>query len=176
VNSAFFSTKRAFHGVLRIVRRPMACFGLTAARFDMLYVLFDRIGHRCLQSEIRYALGVTAPTVSRMLGSLQELGLVTRHRWTGDGRQRVVQLTYEGISRMESAYHELVRSGATQLALDCALASPREHDRRACGATMRTLERLLWGMREQFGDSSWTPYRKLPTSILVRESYEGGFS
>jgi DNA-binding MarR family transcriptional regulator len=167
VHATFFSVKRAFHGILRILRRPLASFGLTAARFDMLYVLYERLGHRAMQSEIRNALGVTAPTVSRMLASLQALGLVTRERCRSDRRTWVVALTWEGVDRMEDAYRALVADGATQLALDCALAFPRQHDRRLSRAAMRTLDRFLLAMRDQFGDTAWFPYRKMPDCILA---------
>ena len=175
MHATFFSMKRAFHGILRILRRPLASFGLTAARFDMLYVLYERLGHRALQSEIRGALGVTAPTVSRMLASLQALGLVTRERCQSDRRTWLVLLTYEGITRMEAAYRALVADGATQLALDCALAFPRQHDRRSCRGARRILDRFLLAMRDQFGDTAWSPYRKMPDCILVFAPYSGPF-
>jgi DNA-binding MarR family transcriptional regulator len=149
------------------MRRPLASFGLTPARFDMLYVLYERLGHRCLQSEIRGALGVSAPTVSRMIASLEALGLVTRERCDLDRRTWVVALTYEGQDRMADAYRSIVAGGAAQLALDCALAFPRQHDRRSTNSAMRVLDRLLRALRDQFGDTAWLPYKKMPDSILI---------
>jgi DNA-binding MarR family transcriptional regulator len=175
VHPTFFSVKRAFHGILRIFRRPLASFGLTPARFDLLYVLYERLGHRALQSEIRGALGVTAATVSRMLASLEALGLVAREHCASDRRTRLVLLTYEGMDRMEAAFRALVADGAAQLALDCALAFPRQHDRRACRSAMQVFDRLLLAMRDQFGDTAWFPYRKWPDCILVFAPHTGPF-
>jgi hypothetical protein len=67
MNAHFFGTKRAFHGILRITRKPLASFGLTAARYDMLYAIFgdvprcDRSGCLTLQSELPRKLGGTSP-------------------------------------------------------------------------------------------------------------------
>ena len=77
VHNIFFGLKRAHHGTLRITRKLLAAFGLTAARFDLLYaVKKERRG--ILQSALRKVLGVSRATVSRMLASLEELGLVRR--------------------------------------------------------------------------------------------------
>jgi DNA-binding MarR family transcriptional regulator len=162
VHTTFFSVKRAFHGILRIARRPLAHFGLTPARFDMLHVLYQDTRHRCWQSTLRDALGIRAPTASRMLASLQQLGLVKRERDGKDRRQRMVQLTEAGLRRMQRAHDGLVASGAAQLALDCALAFPKQHDRRATGTAMRILERFLERMRFQFGDFATLSYRRPP--------------
>jgi hypothetical protein len=76
---------------------------------------------------------------------------------------------------MEGAFRSLVGDGATQLALDCALAFPRQHDRRVCRGAMRALDRFLLAMRDQFGDTAWFPYRKWPDCILVFTPDTGQF-
>jgi DNA-binding MarR family transcriptional regulator len=167
VHTTFFSVKRAFQGILRITRRPLAHFGLTPARFDMLYVLYQAGRQGCWQSALRDVLGVTAPTVSRMLASLEKLGLVKREPAGMDRRQRVVELTESGLRRMQKAHDEFVASGAGQLALDCALAFPKQHDRRATGTAMRILDRFLERMRFQFGDIANLSYRKPPGWLLA---------
>jgi DNA-binding MarR family transcriptional regulator len=166
VHTTFFSVKRAFHGILRITRRPLAHFGLTPARFDMLYVLYQDARHWCWQSALRDALGVTAPTASRMLASLEKLGFVKRQPDEMDRRQRVVELTESGLRKMQKAHDELVASGAAQLALDCALAFPIQHDRRATRSAMRILDRFLERMRFQFGDIANLSYREPPWWLL----------
>jgi DNA-binding MarR family transcriptional regulator len=167
MHATFFGTKRAFHGILRMTRRPLACFGLTPARFDMLYVLYALMDHRASQSAIRRVLGVTAPTVSRMLRSLQALGLVQRERCSIDGRERVVELTDAGLRSMQAAHDGLVASGAAQLALDCALAFPRQHDDRACRRATRTLDWFLDRIRLQFRDSAFLSYKRVPECLLM---------
>jgi DNA-binding MarR family transcriptional regulator len=169
MHATFFATKRAFHGILRMTRGPLACFGLTPARFDMLYVLYTPTHHWCLQSAMRRLLGVSAPTVSKMLRSLQELGLVKRERYLLDGRERIVELTPAGLRRVQAAHDELVASGAAQLALDCALAFPKQHDRRACGSATRIVDRFLERIRLQFRDTAFLSYTRLPECLLADE-------
>lgn len=96
-----FGTKRTFHGFLRITRRAFASLGLTAARFDLMFAVLrnptpttDEYPVR--QSDLRRTLGVTPGVVSRMLRSLEILGLVIRRRHEGDRRQRLVNLTALG--------------------------------------------------------------------------------
>jgi DNA-binding MarR family transcriptional regulator len=97
-----------------------------------------------------------------MLASLEKLGLVKREADKLDRRQRVVELTEVGLRRMQQAHDEFVASGAAHLALDCALAFPKQHDRRATGTAMRILDRFLERMRFQFGDIANLSYRKPP--------------
>ena len=86
VNAIFFGLKRAYHGTLRVYRRALKSLGLTAARFDLLYVAREYRRNGVRQSTIRRELGVTAPTVSRMVSSLEALGLIRRERSTRDRR------------------------------------------------------------------------------------------
>src|SRR5579884_2276857 len=82
MNAIPFATKRAFHTYLRIVRKPLQSLspGLTAARFDLLYLLWksgDPVwGGSRSQRDVQQALGVSASVVSRMLRSLEKLGWV----------------------------------------------------------------------------------------------------
>jgi DNA-binding MarR family transcriptional regulator len=120
MNLLFFGLKRAFHGTLRIFRRAFTRLGLTAARFDLLYIVLKEGG--LLQRELQRALGVAASTVSRMLGSLEELGLVVREVVEDDGRQRYVMLTKEGRRSVLRAARALIHSGVVDLTIDSALS------------------------------------------------------
>ena len=61
MNAILFGLKRAFQASIRFTRPMVAAFGLTAARFDMLYAIkLAKYGIK--QSELRRTLGVTAPT------------------------------------------------------------------------------------------------------------------
>jgi DNA-binding MarR family transcriptional regulator len=126
VNVLFFSLKRAFHGSLRVFRRALASLGLTAARFDLLYIVLKERG--LLQRELQRALGVAAPTVSRMLRSLEELGLVVREVAEDDGRQRYVELTKEGRRSVIRAARSLIHSGFVDLTIDSALSPADWYD------------------------------------------------
>jgi DNA-binding MarR family transcriptional regulator len=169
MNANFFGLKRAFHGTLRITRASLARRGLTAARFDLLYALprrFRMFKHGMLQSSLRGSLGVSRPTVSRMLTSLEELGLVRRKRHTIDRRQVVVALTRRGRVLIRTCERIFIDSGWAQLALDTAfdLGHPggRWSDDAHCLFEMETLEGLLQRIRDTFGDFATLYYRWHP--------------
>ena len=90
MNYHFFAMKRAYHATLRLTRDVAAAYGLTPARSDMLYAIYcvpvhGPAGRGALsQAELRQRLGVSAPTVSRMVRSLETLGFVSRRRSSGD--------------------------------------------------------------------------------------------
>jgi DNA-binding MarR family transcriptional regulator len=150
MNVLFFGLKRAFHGTLRIFRRAFTRLGLTAARFDLLYIVLKEGG--LLQRELQRALGVAASTVSRMLGSLEELGLVVREVAEDDGRQRYVMLTKEGRRSVLRAVRSLIHSGAVDLAIDSALSPALWHDPgvrwKARHECLRPLDLLRYAYRD----------------------------
>jgi DNA-binding MarR family transcriptional regulator len=161
VNAIFFGCKRAFHSCLRIARQGLRGFGLTPARFDMLTAVGERkLG--CTQRELRSILGVTAATVSRMLDSLEELGLIHRTRATNDRRQRWLTLTDLGIARLRKATRRLVRSGAVQLAVDSALTDNHAHDEGRCLHEMDLAETILNRIRRAFRDVATLYYPWCP--------------
>ena len=171
MDATFFGLKRAFHSTLRITRATLAKLGLTAARFDLLYALphgYGRFEIRTRQSALRRALGVSRPTVSRMLASLEELGLVRRERERdpGDRRQIIVRLTQRGCTLIRKAIRAFIQSGWTQLALDSALDEDlpgrRWCDEDHCIFEIETLEGLLERIRVAFGDFATLAYPSHP--------------
>ena len=159
MNAIFFDLKRAFHGTLRITRASLARLGLTAARFDLLYALphgFQQYEQGIRQSALRRELGVSRPTVSRMLASLEQLGLVRRRRSLDDRRQSIVALTRRGCTLIRKAKRIFIGSGWAQLALDTAFDVGHPGglwcDDFHCFREMDTLEGLLWRIRHTFGD------------------------
>src|SRR3954471_16894373 len=95
MHASFFGIKRVHLRVLAVTRPMIKDYELTPARFDMLRVVLlhpDGIA----QTTLRWLLGVSAPTVSRMLKSLQQLGFVERERDLADGRCLNVLLTPRG--------------------------------------------------------------------------------
>src|SRR5215472_9422778 len=123
MHAIFFGLKRSHHGTLRITRSVLARMQLTAARFDMLHAIKVAPNRGILQSALRRVLGVCRATVSRMLESLEELGLVIRKTWPHDRRQRRVELTTLGRWRIAYAHRQITRSGWSQLAIDSALGA-----------------------------------------------------
>jgi DNA-binding MarR family transcriptional regulator len=151
MNAIFFGFKRAYHGTLRVTRRALARLGLTAARFDLLHVVWKG-GTMMTQRELRKALGVSGPTVSRMLGSLEELGLVERDVSDLDRRERYVTLTTTGRRSVRKAAQLLVCTGMVQLAVDSALAEDQWHNPTACETANEECDRMLGRVRRAFGD------------------------
>ncbi len=154
MDPVFFTIKRAYYATLKLTRRALAAMGLTAARYDLLDALY-KLGTRTisLQSQLRRAMGVARSTISRMMRSLEQLGLVTRRR---DGRDCIVALTPEGRRRVRRAHYGLVLVGHVGLALDGALApgERRWPDVRACRRARRHLEALCMRIRLGFGDEA----------------------
>ena len=157
MNVLFFGLKRAFHGTLRVVRRPLARLGLTAARFDLLYIVLKE-GGILFQRELQRALGVAAPTVSRMLASLEELGLVTREVAEDDLRQRYVVLTKAGRRTVIRTARLLLRSGAVQLAIDSALCPVLWHAPAVCSTARDECLRTLCLLRDAYRDLATPNY------------------
>jgi DNA-binding MarR family transcriptional regulator len=161
MNAAAFGAKRAFHGFLRVTRKPLASVGLTAARFDMLYVLFSRAGaDRCrpaiAQRELRAALGVCASVVSRMVRALERLGLLIRRRSLYDGRQIDLSLTLRGWARIHAARRWLLR-GMQRIVLE-AICFGRHTDPMECLEHMERLESYLSALRSHFFDRATLYY------------------
>ena len=71
--------------------------GLTPARVDLMLAL--QFGPS-LQRDLALDLAVTPPVVSRMLRSLEELGLVVRRKLEEDERHRIVELTDWGRAKL----------------------------------------------------------------------------
>jgi len=158
MHSIFFGMKRAYQSSLRITRRIFKRLRLTAARFDLLYSLAStRRGER-RQSDLRRRLGVTAPTVSRMVKSLVALGYVTRTPAPEDARQRYVTLTPEGRRRLWKARCVFIRSGWVQLAIDSALMGSDWLNFKRVFEWASSLEHFLDLFRHEYRDTGYIYY------------------
>ena len=164
MNKIFFGLKRAYHGTLRLTRQALATLGLTAARFDLLYVL-DKARGEMPQRELQRALGVAASTVSRMLASLEELDLVTREIMLDDHRRTWVELTREGRRRVREAVRSLIETGNIQLALDSALSPDRWHDVVSCALAQGACDVALRRVRHAYGDVATLGYPLVPDYV-----------
>ena len=162
VNAITFGTKRAFHGFLRVTRKPLLEMGLTAARFDLLSVLVKcRPGELCAdgvrQSEIRRMLGVTAPVVTRMVRALEGLGLVKRWReLDGDRRQVRVWLTEAGERCILKAHEVMLPVVSRMVYRAICFGKHRNGDARF--RHMDTLESYLGSLRRRFRDTAGLYY------------------
>ena len=161
MNAIAFGTKRAFHGFLRVTRKPLAHMGLTAARFDLLAALYEARDlegtiYGMFQSDLRRKLGVTAPVVTRMLQALQSLGFVTRQRVESDRRQLWIKLTSTGMARIKTAYRIICR--AVQRWVYVAICFGMHRDPQKRFVNMGTLEGYLHGLRGELGDGATLAY------------------
>jgi DNA-binding MarR family transcriptional regulator len=129
--------------------------GLTAARFDLLYLLWEMPEDLPRsQKEIVRQLGVTRPVVSRMVRSLMEIGLVERTRYFLDRRTWLVSLTSEGRARIRRAIRFFIRRGGAwrrvQRGLCPGMPKGKKRAERAFWPMCRleeTLDRLRRGFR-----------------------------
>jgi DNA-binding MarR family transcriptional regulator len=161
MHALFFGMKRAFHATLRILRKPLKGYGLTSARFDLLFVLSSSCGESARQSKLRKELGVTAPTVSRMVKSLEALGLVRTERDPFDRRQRIVELTKTGLARIRAAIACFIGGRIPRKILDRALGRHRPGNQsrsQTIFLRMCDFEYLLGCIREMCGDSAKLHY------------------
>jgi DNA-binding MarR family transcriptional regulator len=107
MHAAMYGLKRAYWGSLGTTRKRLKELGLTAARFDLLYVLRQHRGP-IAQRFIHRILGVTHPVVSRMLKSLRVLGFTTRERRRSDQREWMISLTPTGRTTIRKAVFEFI--------------------------------------------------------------------
>ena len=109
-----------------------------------------------MQSALRRTLGVTAPTVSRMLRSLEDLGFVERSR-AFDRRQNRVSLTRLGLAYIRRAITDMIRTGLIRLAVESALVE-QWWNGSACLATLEDFENALTRIRVAYGDFGTLAY------------------
>jgi DNA-binding MarR family transcriptional regulator len=164
MHNVFFGLKRAYHGTLRVTRRALARLGLTAARFDLLHIL-DKAGGEMPQRELQRALGVAASTVSRMLSSLEDLGLVDREIMLEDYRRTWVELTRAGRRCVRRAAGLIIHTGWVQLAVDSALCPSRWYSETACLLATAACERTIGRLRHAFGDVATLDYPRTPEYV-----------
>lgn len=154
MHAILFSLKRAFHSSLRIPRRVTRLHGLTPARFDLLHLVHSW-QLDVPQAELRKALGVSRATVSRMLRSLEELGIVRRRRAL-DRRTRDVSLSDYGRTLFRRAARELWGSGLVDLFVESIASWHKDPNR--IFRNMCTLESHLDHIRDTARDTATLYY------------------
>ena len=155
MHPVFFGLKRAHHLSVAVARNLTCHFGLTPARFDMLLAL-ERARPSMRQRDLRRILGVSAPTVSRMLKALESLGLVLRRKEPltirrADRRHRRVMLTDRGRARIRAAMRSIFGPAAASWAVECSL-SPTWWSAALRRVHVNTFLWLLSTLRRSFGD------------------------
>lgn len=157
MDAMFFSLKRAHHASLRFGHAATGEYGLTPARFDLLFALKQRRDETPLpmtQHELRGILGVSAPTVSRMLRSLERLALVWRGP-RGRRRSRDVTLSRRGRFLIRRAAKRLFHSGVARRVADHAV---RRFRKELDFARRGSLDEKLEAIQRYFGDMTTQLY------------------
>jgi DNA-binding MarR family transcriptional regulator len=121
--------------LLRLLRREDDSSGLSAPRLSALSVLVFS-GPLSL-AQLAEAEQVRPPTMSRVVDSLVEAGLVTREAKPGDRRSVRIEATEEGRRLLDAGGERRVRALADRLA---RLA---ESERRALARGVEILERVV---------------------------------
>lgn len=121
--------------LLRRLREADAQSGLSPARLSALSVL--TFAGPCTLGELAAAEQVTAPTMSRLVQSLEEDGLVARTSGAGDRRTVILRATKRGQATLHRARERRIDRFADLL----SRANAREIE--TLGAAAETLARLL---------------------------------
>lgn len=116
-----FALKRAHLTATAVGRHLLAPFGLTPARFDLLFILL-RSSLPPRQVDLCAALGLSRATVCRCVARLEQLGLVRRRRSTFDRRSHRLELTDFAASLLRRAVAYIIGGGYLEVAYQCALA------------------------------------------------------
>jgi DNA-binding MarR family transcriptional regulator len=166
----FHSYKRLYWSSMRFARDWAREFGITPARFDMLLIIDHDLGG-IAQADIHEILDVVEPVVSRMLTSLEKLGLVVRHEHpNGDGRMNWVTLTERGRGRVRLMAAELLYEGFTELCLRI-LVAPYARAPRVTAQAMRRVRELTRRQRHHLRDTSTHTYPAYLDSGERSEAY-----
>jgi DNA-binding MarR family transcriptional regulator len=106
-----FAAKRMHLRVVHFGRKILEPYGLTPARFDMLYAI-EKNRNRCImQRDLPPLLGLSRSTVSKMLKLLEELGLIVRTKTRKSGEMKLVVITQDGLDRLHAAIGGVVCNG-----------------------------------------------------------------
>ena len=152
----FFGCKQLFLGTIRMMSEWLRGFGLTPARFNMLVAIATpRRG--ISQRMLRSILGVSAPTVSRMLRSLEDLGLVVRTPHPRNRRHRWISVTSDGSDRLRAAMDRFVATGEVHFHRE-EMLNPAPGDHAAGEAAIRSFDDYLTRARAWLGDTGFLQF------------------
>ncbi len=155
-----FQLKRAHQRVVAFGKRVLRNFALTPARFDLLLIVYKRwefqkrLWDAPAQTDLCRALGVTAPTVSRMVRSLEELGIVHRFPNPGDRRIKHVALTEEGHELFCDAFDHVFEKPLFDLAYQSVFGEPSV----ILDLAVMEIKKVLQVIAKGFGDTSTLSY------------------
>ena len=155
---AFFGIKRAHLMIVAGTRHMLWVSGMTPARYDLMRVVKAN-PYGITQRTLRYLLGVSAATISRMVSSLEALGYLRRSRLARDRRCVEVSLTEEGDDRIQQANARAIETRSADRLTARSVTRDRfaNPDRASVRKKVQAFEEILRGVRRFFDDPS--PFR-----------------
>jgi DNA-binding MarR family transcriptional regulator len=100
---ALFALRSLAQRITDYTNDVLAPFGLNAAKFNYLMVLYVNPTDEMTLTELARFIHTSNATVTSMVRVLERDGLVVRRAHTVDGRSSVVRLTDEGVRVIEAA-------------------------------------------------------------------------
>jgi len=94
------------------LERYLSAFGMSYGRFSVLLAILERRGKPVIANDLSIALGLSRPTVAKLVERLREGGLIERDRDAGDGRKKNFRITDSGkslLDRVVPGYLERMR-------------------------------------------------------------------
>ena len=147
MDRVFFELKRGHIETEKWGRCVLARFGLTPARFDVLFALDGAF--EMTQTALRRMLGVARATISEMLALLERLELVVRTRADRDRRTWLVELTSKGAAVFRRAAEATMHNGYVPLVVDSALCA--NHVERDSFVERHLFAHRVWHLLATFG-------------------------
>ncbi|EHS55874.1 MarR family transcriptional regulator [Paenibacillus kribbensis] len=92
---------RVSSSVFKVSSEGFEKFGISHGKFSILILLYRNIQTGLLATELAEKVGVTKPTVTRLLDRLERDGLIMRFVHPSDRRMSIVKLTEQGTELME---------------------------------------------------------------------------
>lgn len=101
---AWRSFLRAHARLVRVLETELVAeHPLSLGGYDVLVQLAEAPGRRLRMAELADAVLLSRSGVTRLVDRLEVAGMVTRERFTGDGRGVVAVLTTKGVDTLRSA-------------------------------------------------------------------------
>lgn len=148
MHTVFFSIRRTDLRCLQLQRKILYEYRLTPARYVMLLVILSERG--MTQAELPEHLGVSAMTVSRMVCSLVEIGMLERVVCTDDQRTYDLQLTPTARVILKRIHRDYIEPGYIWGIVYFLLRLPNEEssDGTVPGRLKSNADQLRTGLRE----------------------------
>jgi DNA-binding MarR family transcriptional regulator len=131
--------KRGYLRGVSFARKLLEPYGLTPARFDVLFTLRKAWKH---QSAICKELGLHPSTVSKLMKKIDDV-LVYRHYDEENRREVIVRLSSAGRRILEAVALALVDNGALDAYMGWVVAGPNRHQAKRSVAVLNFEEALL---------------------------------